>query len=59
MSPKEAEAFVRLSVNLPASLHGAIRVTAAGKGQTISEYVRKALEEAYKRDGGDEANTGG
>ena len=50
MPPKEAEPVVRLSVNLPAELHAAIRAVAASKEQTISEYVRAALEAAYALD---------
>jgi hypothetical protein len=50
MTPKEAEPVVRLSVNLPVELHGAIRATAISKGQTITEYVRAALETAYAVD---------
>ena len=62
MPPKEAEAFVRLAVNLPVTLHSSIRATAVSKGQTISEYVRAALEDAQERDrraGTDEADTRG
>ena len=58
MPPKEAEPVVRLSVNLPAELHGSIRAVAASKGQTISEYVRAALESAYARDRYGAANRG-
>lgn len=50
MPPKEAEPVVRLSVNIPPALHAAIKAIAIGKDQTISEYVRAALEDAYARD---------
>lgn len=49
MPPKEAEPVVRLSVNLPAELHAAIRATAAAEDLTISEAVRAAMTEYVEK----------
>ena len=39
----------RLSVDLPVSLHKALKVVAAESGKTMAEIVREAIEERVKK----------
>ena len=50
MAPKkEAEAFKRLSVNLPMTEFDALKADADARNETISEYVRAAVKERRAR----------
>lgn len=40
----------RLSVDLPISLHKALKVVAAESGKTMAEIVREAIEERVKKE---------